>query len=71
MTRESSDRENQWSEFLLIRPAAAFVALGMILPEYMLLLAVSAFLTTMVLAMVETINDRDEPQHAEAPPVIS
>lgn len=70
MKRDSRDGGNQLSELLLIRPAAGFVALGMILPEYLMVIVVGAFLSAIVLAILQTINPRDEPQRAEAPLVV-
>ena len=40
---------------MLKRSAAAVLSLGMILPEYLLLVAVSAFLAMTILAIVPTI----------------
>jgi len=67
MKRDSSNGRRKLSEFLLIPPAAALVSLGMVLPEYMLVLVVSAFLAEIVLAIVRTINRRDDPRHAKPP----
>ncbi len=60
MKRDSSPGRNERRDFLLVRPAAALVSVGMILPEYLLVLAVSAFLPMIVLAIVQTINHRDD-----------
>jgi hypothetical protein len=69
MKRDSSHGRTERRDFRLIRPAAALVSVGMILPEYLLVLVVSAFLAIMVLAIVQTINHRDDPRHAKPPPV--
>jgi hypothetical protein len=66
MKRDSSHGRNKRSDFLPIRPAAALVSVGMILPEYLVILVVSAFLATMVLAIIQTIHRRDVAGHAEA-----
>ncbi len=65
MKRDSSNGGNDRSGFLLKQPAAALVSVGMMLPEYLLVLVVSAFLAMMVLAIVQTIGHRDDPRHAE------
>lgn len=70
MSRDSSDGGNPQSNFLLIRPAAAIVSLGMILPEYLLALVFSSFLAAMVLAIVQTVYHRDEPQETDATVVV-
>jgi hypothetical protein len=69
MNRDSSPGRNERRDFLLIRPAAVLVSVGMILPEYLLVLVVSAFLAMIVLAIVQTINRRDDPRLAKPPPV--
>ncbi len=69
MKRDSSHGRNERRDFLLIRPAGALVSVGMILPEYLLVLVVSAFLAMMVLAILQTINRRADPRHAKPPPV--
>ena len=40
---------------MLKRSAAAVLSLGLILPEYLLLVAVSAFLAMTILAAIQTI----------------
>jgi len=69
MKRYSTNGRNDRRDFLLIRPAAALVSVGMILPEYLLVLVVSASLAMMVLAIVQTVNHRADPRHAKPPPV--
>ncbi len=66
MKRDSSDGTSDRSDFLLKRPAAALVAVGMILPEYLLVVVGSAFLAMMVLAIVQTISRRDDPGYASS-----
>lgn len=56
MKRDSSNRRSEPSEFLLIPPAAVFLSLGMVLPEYLVVLALGAILSTMILSIVQTIN---------------
>jgi hypothetical protein len=56
MKPDSSNRRSEPSDFLLIRPAAVLLSLGMVLPEYLVLVALSAFLPMMVLAIIQTIN---------------
>jgi hypothetical protein len=68
MKRDSSNGTKERYDFLLKRPASALVALGMILPEYLLILAVSAILAIMVLATVQAFNHRAEPRHAKLLP---
>jgi len=58
MIRDSSNGRSKHRDFPLIRPAAALVSVGMILPEYLLVLVVSAFLAMIVLAIVQTMNHR-------------
>jgi hypothetical protein len=67
MKRDSSNRRSKLSEFLLIPPAGAIVSLGMVLPEYLLVFVVSAFLATMVLTIVQTFNRGDDRCHAKPP----
>jgi hypothetical protein len=69
MKRDSSPGRTLRRDFRLMRPAAALASVGMILPEYLLVLVVSAFMTMMVLVIVQTINHRDDPHHAKPPPV--
>ncbi len=66
MKRNSSNGSNERFDFRLKRPAVALVAVGMILPEYLLVVAVSAFLAMVVLAIVETISHRDDPGYASS-----
>ena len=68
MKRDSSNRRSEPSDFLLIRPAAAFLSLGMVLPEYLVVLALSAVLPMMILAMIQTISRRDDPRYAKPQP---
>jgi hypothetical protein len=51
MKRDSSAERSELSDILLIPPAAALVSLGMVLPEYWLILVISAFLAMIVLAI--------------------
>lgn len=67
MKRESRHDEGGLSDFLLIPPAAALVGLGMVLPEYWLILVVSAFFGMTVLAIVQKINRGDNPRLPEEP----
>ena len=46
---------NERRDFLLKRRAAVVLSLGMILPEYLLLVTVSAFLAMTILAAIQTI----------------
>jgi hypothetical protein len=55
MKRDSTNRRNERRNYLLKRPAAAVLSLGMILPEYLLLAAVGAILALTILAIVPTI----------------
>jgi hypothetical protein len=68
MKRDSSNRRSEPSDFLLIRPAAVLLSLGMVLPEYMLVLVLSAFLSMTVLAIVQTINRRNDPRYTKPQP---
>jgi len=63
MKRDSSAERSELSDILLIPPAAALVSLGMVLPEYWLILVVAAFLAMIVLAIVQKINRHDDPRH--------
>ena len=67
MKRDSSAERSELSDFLLIPPAAALVSLGMVLPEYWLILVVAAFLAMIVLAIVQKINQPDDPRHLGPP----
>lgn len=53
----------------MMRTFAALVSLGMILPEYLLVVVFGVFLATAVLTIVQTIAPRDESPQIEAPPV--
>ncbi len=67
MKRDSRKRRGDSFDFLLIPPAAGLVALGMVLPEYWLILVVGGFVAMTILAIVQKINRRDDPRHAEGP----
>jgi len=68
MKRDPNNRSSEPSNFLLIPPAAVFLSLGMVLPEYLVVLTLGALLSMMVLAIVQTINRRDDPPATRAQP---
>lgn len=68
MKRDSNNGRSERSDFLLRPPIVAFMSLGMVLPEYLLVVVVCAFSAMTVLAIVHTINGRDDQCHAKPSP---
>jgi hypothetical protein len=56
MHHDSSGRRSQPSSFLQIPPPAAFMAVGMVLPEYWVLLVLIAILAMFVMTIVQKIQ---------------
>lgn len=65
MKRDASSGRSEFSDFLLIPPAAALVALGMVLPEYWLILVAAAMLAMPILAIIQKVQRRADPRHAD------
>jgi hypothetical protein len=53
MKRDSSNGKSELPDFLLMPPAATVISLGMILPEYWLILVFGAFFVKMILVIVQ------------------
>ena len=53
MKRDSCNGRSDLADFLLIPPAATVISLGMVLPEYLLILVFSAFLAKTILVIVQ------------------
>jgi len=60
MKRDSSDVRREPSDVPLIPPVAAILAVGMILPEYWLILVACALLAMTTLAVVQKVTRRGE-----------
>jgi hypothetical protein len=56
MQRDSSNRRSELSSFLQIPPPAAFMAVGMVLPEYWVLLVLIAILAMVMMTIVQKVQ---------------
>jgi hypothetical protein len=56
MKQDLSDCEDERSDSPLIHPAAAFVSVGMILPEYMMVVVVGTCLAMMTKGLIDRFH---------------
>jgi hypothetical protein len=58
MKRDSSNDRSELSEFLLMPPAAVLASLGMVVPEYWLVIVVGAFVAMAISGCVRASRRR-------------